>query len=74
MEMEAAILWGLTPFGFWQRPDIERAHMLAHYREARLRKAHAQHVENAVMEKKSKTKSSPSGGPSEHDRFFGSGM
>ncbi len=69
--METALLWGLTPFAFWSRPEIERAIMTAHYRESRLRKAHAQHAENSVMEKKSKSKSPPATGPSEHDRFFG---
>jgi hypothetical protein len=73
MEMEAAICWGLTPFGFWSLPEMERALMVSHFRERRLRKAHAQHVENSVLEKRSKSKGRQGDGaaPTEHDRFFG---
>lgn len=70
--MEAAIAWGLTPFEYWDRPEMEQAIMLAHFRERRLRKAHAQHAESQVQEKKSSSSNSrPPPGMLSHEQFFG---
>lgn len=67
--METAAEWGITPFAFWALPDMERAIMLAHYREKRLRKAHVDHAQNKILDKKSKDKGSSM--PDQHAAFFG---
>ena len=70
IEMETALLWGDSPFEFMARGGVERAVMSAHFREKRLRKAHVDHVQNQIMDKKAKDKPGSSMS-SQHDAFFG---
>lgn len=67
--METVILFKTTPFAFLSLPEMERAMMIAHFRERRLRKSHADHVQGQVMDKKSNAK--PAAGPDQHAAFFG---
>lgn len=60
--MEAAITWGMTPFAFLQCSDIERAIMMAHFKERRLRKGLLDTVQSEVMDKSSKKGNSGTGG------------
>jgi hypothetical protein len=50
--MEAALLWGLTPFDFRSRPAMERAIMLAHHRERSMRSAMVARVQHDLAKKK----------------------
>lgn len=63
--MEAAILWGLTPSQFFAASSMDRAMMLAHYRERNMRKSMLDKIQAESAEKKAKPRSSPS-----HDAFF----
>jgi hypothetical protein len=68
--MEAAIMWGKSPFEFLALHEMERAIMIAHFREKRLRKAHVDHVHNQIMDQKAKDKPGNTG-PDQHAAFFG---
>lgn len=68
--MEAAAKFGKSPFEFMGLSDMERAVMVAHFLEARLRKSHADHAQSEVQEKNSK-KSPSSPLSSAHGDFFG---
>lgn len=70
IEMETALLWGDSPLEFMDRSGVERAIMIAHFREKRLRKAHVDHVQTQITDKKSKDKPG-SGMPDAHAAFFG---
>ena len=64
--METAILWHLTPSAFFAAPDMDRAIMLAHYRERNMRKAMLDKLQHEAAEKKSK----PAQASPAHDAFF----
>lgn len=68
--METALLWGDSPFRFWERPAMERAIMTAHFREKGLRKAHLDHIQHQLSEKNSKPARSAAM-PDTHSAFFG---
>ena len=64
--METAILWHLTPTAFFDAPAMDRAIMLAHYRERAMRKAMLDKVQHEAAEKKAK----PAPISPAHDAFF----
>jgi len=69
--METAILWNLTPSQFFAAPGMDRAMMLAHFRERNMRKSMLDKVQHDASEKKSK----PERPSPDHDAFFaGSGL
>lgn len=66
--MEAALLWHDSPFEFWARPDMERAIMIAHWREKRLRSGLSDKVHSDVRDKKKGTTTDSS---NTYSNFFG---
>lgn len=71
MQMEAAILWGLTPSQWLAAPGMDRAIMFAHYRERNMRKSMIEKILHDAAGRKEK----PARPTPEHDAFFaGSGV